>query len=490
MEQPTAIEAGWLYLHRSIINQSMSVDALKARLTYRPLFAEDGAEPMRLYDDARHPDFLGIPRAVGHHLFPGIAVTRRTTDGEEMGPVPRLPSPHHPRVLEPERQAKFMEDLYQGMLSYDTFLASAPTGSGKTVCLLHAAARLGRKTLILVHLERLMDQWIEEIHDKLGIPLDQIGRVQGDRCDYEGKPFVVGMLHSVCLRSDYPKAFYQSFGLVVFDEVHKVGAPLLSKSIHQFPARRRVGLSATIHRQDGGDRVYTWHLGLVRVRSQAIALPCKVHVIDYTSKSALWGNSRSSRVKCLTLDHDRNMLLTKVIKSFYDRGRKALIVSDNIDHLQVLMVMAEQAGVPSEVMGQFTGEVHRVAEVADKTTGRMVKKKVGIKRKATELKAIKAGADLIFATYQMMTEGIDIPRLDAGLDATPRSSATRVIGRIRRPVPDKPMPIWVTIRDTRCSMMLGYFKKRCKDYASSQAEVSYGKTTERRSPSGTHQAVV
>ncbi len=45
-----------------------------------------------------------------------------------------------------------------------------------------------------------------------------------------------------------------------------------------------------------------------------------------------------------------------MVKRFYDNGRQALIVSDSIAHLQKLMAMAEQAGVPADAMGQFTAE--------------------------------------------------------------------------------------------------------------------------------------
>ncbi|AHC30483.1 hypothetical protein CC53_gp066 [Rhizobium phage vB_RleS_L338C] len=74
----------------------------------------------------------------------------------------------------------------------------------------------------------------------------------------------------------------------------------------------------------------------------------------------------------------------------------------------------------------------------------------------------------------MMTEGIDIPRLDAGIDVLPRGDATQLIGRIRRPRPGKPEPVWITLLDTKCFMSKKYFERRCKDYQATGAIIREG----------------
>jgi superfamily II DNA or RNA helicase len=96
-----------------------------------------------------------------------------------------------------------MEDMRQAFCQYDEIQAIAPTGTGKTVTALDTAAWYGQKTLVMVHLERIADQWIEEIQDKLGIPRETdwtsprpclpISRT----CD-----FAVGILNS-CAQRDY-----------------------------------------------------------------------------------------------------------------------------------------------------------------------------------------------------------------------------------------------------------------------------------------------
>jgi superfamily II DNA or RNA helicase len=466
MTNTRGILEGWLYVP---VGRVTDLSALKQRLTFLPrkfpMPGEEPVEPIFLFDESR-PGYIGVPREFGLQAFQSLQYDDRTSLGAAIT-VPKLPDPHHPRVRNPQAQAQFMADLRAAFDHHRSFTAVAPTGSGKTVCALNTAALLGRRTLILVHLERLMLQWQEEIIDKLGVPPERVGIVQQNRCEWQGKDFCVGLLHSV-VRRDYPEAFYRAFGLVVFDEMHKVGSQFFAPAVHLFPSHYRLGLSATPTRKDGGERVFFWHLGPIRVTSEAEALPMRVYVVPYRTRQKLWGSTHGSRIKCLTGDKDRNALVVMFIKRFWENGRNGLVVSESVQHLQELMRLAERAGVPGTAMGQFTSERHqKVADPANAGKTKWVKKKID----RAELDRVKADSRIIFATYGMFTEGIDVPRLDAGIDATPRSSATQLIGRIRRPLPGKRMPIWITLRDKGCSMSESYYQKRCTDYHASNAEV-------------------
>jgi len=449
---------GWLYVPlRSITD----VGALKDRLTFRPIqLGDEPKQPIPLFDDSR-PGYLGVPREFGRAAFPRLALDDRTVLGAAIT-VPRLPDPNHPRVRDPQAQAQFMGDLLVGVREHLSLCAMAPTGSGKTVVALAAAAQIGRRTLVLTHLERLMLQWKDEIIDKLGVPAERVGIVQQGRHDWLGKDFCVGLLHSV-VRRDYGEAFYRAFGTVIFDEVHKVGTEFFAPAVTKFPARYKIGLSATPTRKDGGERVFYWHLGPIKVTSEAEALPAKVYVVPFRlRKDQIWGTKHGPLIKGLTKIRERNALLVSFVKKFYQEGRNGLVVSESIDHLQTLMLLAERAGVPRSVMGQFTASRHEPRE--DGTIR-------AVKVTKAELDRVKQDSRIIFATYGMFTEGIDVPRLDAGLDATPRSAATQLIGRIRRPLPGKRMPIWITLRDEGSGTLKSYFRNRRRDYLASGAEV-------------------
>lgn len=461
---PPAVSGGWFYVPYAAMGGRAGVETEKLALTFKPKFAEEDAPPVTLYRDLPGRNMLAVPRAYGQARFPWLTVVDQREAGVPWHmDAPRLPDPNHPRVKEPERQAAFMRDMLNGVRTHENFIAMAATGSGKTVVALWLAAHLKVKTLILVHLERLRDQWVDEIKDKLGLTDDEIGIVQGDTCTFEGKLIVVGMMPSIAQRQDYPRAFYKSFGLVVVDECHRVGAPFLSTVPARFPARYRIGLSATPTRKDGADRVGFWHIGPIKVTSSATALDCTVYVKRYASGRPLWGKDAMMRSKCLASDPYRNAMLADLIVRNYRVGRNILVIGKLVAHLQDLMQLCAAKGVPVEQMGQYTGE-RLVREQVDTPAGPRLRVAKKVKLKKAEYDRVKADCQIIFATYGVFKEGIDVPRLDCGIDVLPQSEATQVIGRIRRPVDGKPLPYWITILDTNCSISKRLYDKRCRDY--------------------------
>ena len=343
--------------------------------------------------------------------------------------------------------------------------------SGKTVSFLDASLVRGRATFVMVHLERLMHQWKKVLMTILNVPEDKIAWVQQDQCDWQGKDFGIGLYHSLVAR-DYGQGFYDHWGTLGCDEVHKVGSAHFAPVAPLFLADVKVGLSATMGRKDRGDKVFIYHLGPIRVKSTAEYLPMDVHVMRYKAGGKLWGTDITTRFKCLAADPVRNRKLAKLIAKAYERNRQGLIVSLSIEHLQELMkITHEEFGVPYRAMGRFFGQVHLGTRDERDKFGNRVKKKLRKKRSASELEAVMENAQLIFATYGMMTEGIDIPRLDWGLDVLPQGKATQITGRIRRPFDGKDKAVWITPVDEECAFSQKMFLGRCKDYRATGATI-------------------
>ena len=89
------------------------------------------------------------------------------------------------------------------------------TGGGKTVLALNILSKLKKKTLIIVHKEFLLRQWVERIEQFL--PNSKIGKIQGTTIDIEGKDIVIGMLQSLSMKEYDPKIF-NNFGFTILDE--------------------------------------------------------------------------------------------------------------------------------------------------------------------------------------------------------------------------------------------------------------------------------
>jgi superfamily II DNA or RNA helicase len=94
-------------------------------------------------------------------------------------------------------------------------LVSLSTGLGKTVVGLNLVSRVNVKTLIVVHAEFLLDQWIERIQWYL--PTARVGVIRQNKCEVEDVDITIGMIQTITKR-EYPKNFFDSFGLTIVDE--------------------------------------------------------------------------------------------------------------------------------------------------------------------------------------------------------------------------------------------------------------------------------
>src|SRR5438445_7483344 len=130
-----------------------------------------------------------------------------------------------------------------------------PCGAGKTMVGLAAMADIQRATLILSPNTVAVRQWINEILDKTDIPPEMVGEYTGDRKDI--CPITVSTYQILTYRpsedADFPHfSLFTSYdwGLIIYDEVHLLPAPVFRVTA-EIQARRRMGLTATLVREDG-----------------------------------------------------------------------------------------------------------------------------------------------------------------------------------------------------------------------------------------------
>src|SRR5947208_5824250 len=130
-----------------------------------------------------------------------------------------------------------------------------PCGAGKTIVGLAAMADIQRATLILSPNTIAVRQWINEILDKTDIPPEMVGEYTGDRKDI--CPITVSTYQILTYRpsedADFPHfSLFTSYdwGLIIYDEVHLLPAPVFRVTA-ELQARRRMGLTATLVREDG-----------------------------------------------------------------------------------------------------------------------------------------------------------------------------------------------------------------------------------------------
>jgi len=130
-----------------------------------------------------------------------------------------------------------------------------PCGAGKTIVALGAMAKTQAHTLILCTNVTALRQWREEILDKTNIDDEDIGEYSGEV--KEIKPVTLTTYQILTYRKDKESEFVHfdvfnesNWGLIIYDEVHLLPAPVF-RAVANLQSRRRLGLTATLVREDG-----------------------------------------------------------------------------------------------------------------------------------------------------------------------------------------------------------------------------------------------
>jgi len=130
-----------------------------------------------------------------------------------------------------------------------------PCGAGKTMVGLGAMSKVNCHTLILVTNITAARQWKQEILDKTELREDQIGEYTGER--KELLPVTISTYQMITYRRRKEDDFHhfkiftdRNWGLIIYDEVHLLPAPVF-RVTSEIQARRRLGLTATLVREDG-----------------------------------------------------------------------------------------------------------------------------------------------------------------------------------------------------------------------------------------------
>lgn len=319
---------------------------------------------------------------------------------------------------------------------------------------------IGRTALIIVPREFIIDQWKERILEHTNLKESDIGIAQGPVCDYKGKKIVLGMIHSLS-KDKYPDDFLKYFGVVLIDEVHTVSAVTFAKVVSLFPAKYRIGLSATMKRTDGMENVFKWAIGetLLHMGGTTDVVPT-VFIKQYKSsmkkRDYLYKVTDVTRrcgiiLSSIAEDASRNQLIAHYAKKFAESGRKTVILSHRKEQLKSIhQILTGKLGVPHSNVGFFVGQT-----------------------KKAEKQGILENSRIILATYGVMSMAIDVPDLRALIYGTPQSDAEQSIGRILRMCEGSKDPVALDIVDVDYKECVSWEVKRRSMYTRNKAKVIY-----------------
>lgn len=324
----------------------------------------------------------------------------------------------------------YQKDAVEAITKVSNGILVAPCGSGKTQMGIALIAKLGRKALWLTHTKDLLKQSYDRA--KQYISEDMLGTITDGKINIaNGITFA-----TVQTLSKQDMSMYKySFDVVVVDECHRASGSMskvgmFSKVLSGLAARYKYGLSATVHRSDGlikstyaliGNIAYT-------VPEQAVAdKTCGVIVkrtetgidesFEYLGTDGML--DFLELIKWLTHNDKRNSMIAHKIVGEAEHSQ--IVLSDRIEHLEILKSKLIEYGMPEESIRMINGK--------------MTSKKAKAERENAIQDMREGKAKCLLATYSLAKEGLDIPRLDRLHMTLPKKDYAVVIqciGRISR----------------------------------------------------------
>ena len=306
-------------------------------------------------------------------------------------------------------------------------ILEVPCGRGKTVMALKIISEIQKKTLILVHKEFLMNQWIERIAEFL--PSARVGKIQGQTIDIEGKDIVIGMIQTMYNR-DFPAEFFDPFGLTIIDEVHRIGSEEFSKTLFKTVTPNMLGISATVERKDKLTKLLYMFIGpKIYSEDRKDNDVVQVRGIEFGSNDPAYST--------MEYDFRGNPKYSTMITKICEFGPRSDFIVRIIDDLlkenpeNQIMVLAHNRSLLAYL---FDAIQYKIGEQRG-SVGFYIG---GMKEK--DLK-ITEGKRIVLATYAMAAEALDIKTLSTLVMATPKTDIEQSVGRILRAKHSSPIVV-------------------------------------------------
>lgn len=302
-----------------------------------------------------------------------------------------------------------------------------------TVMALKIISILQQKTLIIVHKEFLMNQWIERAAEFL--PGVKIGKIQGSVFDIEGKDIVLGMLQTLYDRA-FPENAFDSFGLTIVDEVHRIGSEQFSKTLLRTITPNMLGISATVDRKDKLTKVLYMFIGpKIYSEDREDDDPVCVRALEYISSDPTFNETEydfrgqakySTMISKLSDFARRSEFIVKVLADLIE---ESAIKESNAQ----IMVLSHNRSLLTYF---YDAIMHRKFASVGYYVG-------GMKQSALQETESK---QIVLATYAMAAEALDIKSLSILVMATPKTDITQSVGRILRVRHENPIVVDIVDR--------------------------------------------
>ena len=357
-----------------------------------------------------------------------FAVLPRTKSGAEFG-------------LREYQQAAVSAFHANGAASGGSGVVVLPCGAGKTLVGIGAMAAVQRSTLVLAPNTVAVRQWIAELVDRTTLTAEQVGEYTGERKDI--RPVTVATYQILTYRAGEDQEFPHfglvtghNWGLIIYDEVHLLPAPVF-RITAEIQARRRLGLTATLVREDGREADVFGLIG-----------PKRFDVPWRELERQGWIATAECEEIRVALPEDARMTYAVA-----EEREKYRLAAENPVKTQVAQALLERhAGDQVLVIGQYLDQLKELSDLlgAPLLTGR-----TATAQREKLYEQFRRGALKRLVVSKVANFAIDLPDASVAIQVSgtfgSRQEEAQRLGRILRPKSDgRPARFYTIVtRDTR-----------------------------------------
>lgn len=361
---------------------------------------------------------LSIPRGLTNKLrevAPAAGVKLKFADA-------RLNFPRHEWPTMRVELRDYQRDAVAAVLKHEQGIVRAPTGSGKSLTLLAAAAAAQQPALVIVRDANLLAQWVSAACGFFGLKKREIGVIRGNTRTV-GKYLTVALQQTMNAPSFPLDDFVSMFGFVAVDECQEAAGKVYQNILDRFPARYRIGTSAHETRRDKMDFLIYEQFGyppIIDIPRSTLEHRGYIHPVE---------------VRLVPTDFDAPWYAET-------RDFTALVsemIADDAREVALLDLIAEIAASGETPAFIFTHRKEHARSIADSKLpalgircGLMLGTDAERERFEAEKEALLKGR-LPFAvgTYKAFGVGHDVPNIVTGVVATPIGKNPQYFGQVR-----------------------------------------------------------
>ena len=331
-------------------------------------------------------------------------------------------------------QTKAVEKFWQG----GSGVVVLPCGAGKTIVGAAAMAQAKTNTLILVTNTVSARQWKAELLKRTTLTEEEIGEYSGSLKEVKPVTIATYQILTTKRKAEYAHLALlnaNDWGLIVYDEVHLLPAPIF-KMTADLQARRRLGLTATLVREDGKEGDVFSLIGPKRFDA-----PWKeIEAQGYIAPAACFE---------VRIDLPEEERMNYAISSQEDRYRIAATSPTRIPVIKQLI--KKHSGEPTLVIGQYLDQIHEVSAALQvpEITG-----ETPVDEREQLFEQFRTGEISTLVVSKVANFSVDLPEASVAIQISgsygSRQEEAQRLGRLLRPKADGRAASFYTLisRDT------------------------------------------